>query len=54
MIPEYGLGDNVRVRDGSVVVTGPPGLALTPRFDDDSGRQVFAFTPQAPVRCAST
>ena len=47
VIPEYGLGDGVRVRDGSVVVTGPPGLALTPRLDDDSGRQVFAFTPQA-------
>lgn len=52
VIPEYGIGDDVSVRDGSVVVTGPPGLALTPRLDEDSGRQVFAFTPAAvgPLR----
>jgi hypothetical protein len=47
VIPEYGLGDNVRVRDGSVVVTGPPGLVQQKRLDADSGREVFPFTPQA-------
>lgn len=49
VLPEQAIsrdsGRNTDLRSGSARVTGPSGLVITERDDNDSGRHVFAFAP---------